>query len=72
VVAIALLIGTIASLIFAKQAVVILIKPMGDNLPQALKPTETLSNYMKVALVCGVTLAMPVIVYEIGRFITQA
>jgi len=70
VIAIALLVATIVSLIFAKQAVVILIKPMGDNLPQALKPTETLSNYMKVALICGVTLAMPVVVYEIGRFIT--
>jgi sec-independent protein translocase protein TatC len=70
VIAIALLVATVASLIFAKQAVIILIKPMGDNLPQALKPTETLSNYMKVALVCGVTIAMPVVVYEIGRFIT--
>jgi len=69
-VAIALLIATVISLIFAKQAVVILIRPMGDNLPQALKPTETLSNYMKVALICGVTLAMPIIVYQIGRFIT--
>ena len=67
-VAIALLIATVLSLIFAKQAVVFLIKPMG-GLPQALKPTETLSNYMKVALICGVTLAMPIVVYEIGRFI---
>ena len=68
-IAIVLVIATVVSLIFAKQAVIILIRPMGDNLPQALKPTETLSNYMKVALICGVTLAMPVIVYEIGRFI---
>ncbi len=36
-IAIALLIATVVSLIFAKQAVVILIKPMGDNLPQALE-----------------------------------
>ena len=69
-IAIALLIATVASLIFAKQAVVILIRPMGDNLPQALEPTEVLINYMKVALICGVTLAMPVIVYQIGRFVT--
>jgi len=69
-IAIVLVIATVVSLIFAKQAVIILIRPMGDNLPQALKPTETLSNYMKVALICGVTLAMPVIVYQIGRFIT--
>jgi len=69
-IAIALLIATVLSLLFAKQAVIILIRPMGDNLPQALKPTETLSNYMKVALICGVTLAMPIIVYQIGRFVT--
>jgi len=69
-IAIALLTATVASLVFAKQAVVILIRPMGDNLPQALEPTEVLINYMKVALICGVTLAMPVIVYQIGRFVT--
>jgi sec-independent protein translocase protein TatC len=68
--AIALLITTLISLIFTKQLFVILIRPMGETIPQALKPTETLSNYMKVALISGVTLAMPFIVYQIGRFIT--
>jgi sec-independent protein translocase protein TatC len=48
---------------------VFLIAPMGDVSPQALKPTEVLGNYMKVALICGVTLAMPFIVYQIGRFV---
>jgi sec-independent protein translocase protein TatC len=66
--AIALLITTTASLVFAKQVLIILIAPMGDTAPQALKPTESLGNYMKVALLCGVILAMPVIVYQIGRF----
>ena len=65
----ALLITTGISFIFAKQVMIILIAPMGDAMPQALKPTETLGNYMKVALICGVTLAMPVIVYQIGRFL---
>jgi sec-independent protein translocase protein TatC len=68
--AIALLITTLISLLFTKQVFIILIRPMGDNIPQALKPTETISNYMKVALISGVTLAMPFIVYQIGRFIT--
>jgi sec-independent protein translocase protein TatC len=49
---------------------VILLEPLGDVAVQALKPTESLSNYMKVALFCGVILAMPFIVYQIGRFIT--
>ncbi|MFC2029525.1 twin-arginine translocase subunit TatC [Chloroflexota bacterium] len=65
----ALLVTTAVSFIFAKAVLVILIAPMGDTLPQALKPTESLGNYMKVALICGVTLAMPFIVYQIGRFL---
>jgi sec-independent protein translocase protein TatC len=68
--AIALGITTAASFAFAKQVLVILIAPMGDTPPQALKPTESLGNYMKVALFCGIILAMPAIVYQIGRFIT--
>ena len=66
---IALFITTGISFIFAKQVLVILIAPMGDTPPQALKPTESLGNYMKVALISGVTLAMPFIVYQIGRFL---
>lgn len=66
---IALVIATTISFFFAKQVLVILIAPMGDALPQALKPTESIGNYMKVALMCGFTLAMPFIVYQFGRFL---
>lgn len=66
---IALFITTGISFIFSKQVLVFLIAPMGDTPPQALKPTESLGNYMKVALISGVTLAMPFIVYQIGRFL---
>lgn len=66
----ALLITTGISFIFAKQVLILLIAPMGDSMPQALKPTESLGNYMKVALICGVTLAMPMIVYQIGAFLS--
>jgi len=66
---IALFVATSISFVFAKQVLEILIAPMGDTLPQALKPTEVLGNYMKVALICGVAIAMPVIVYQIARFI---
>lgn len=65
----ALAVTTGISFLFVKQVLQILIAPMGDTLPQALKPTEVLGNYMKVALICGVTLAMPAIVYQIGRFL---
>lgn len=66
---IAMLIMTGISFIFAKQVLIFLIAPMGDTSPQALKPTESIGNYMKVALISGVTLAMPFIVYQIGRFL---
>jgi sec-independent protein translocase protein TatC len=66
---IALFVTTGLSFVFAKQVLVFLIAPMGDTPPQALKPTESLGNYMKVALLCGVILAMPVIVYQVARFI---
>ncbi len=67
---IALFITTAISFAFAKQAFVVLMVPLGENATlQALKPTESLGNYMKVALLCGILLAMPFIVYQIGRFI---
>lgn len=66
---IALFITTGVSFVFAKQVFLILMVPLGDAKLQALKPTETLGNYMKVSLLCGLILAMPVIVYQIGRFL---
>ena len=66
---IALFVTTGASFVFAKQVFVILLAPLGDANVQALKPTESLGNYMKVALLCGIILAMPVIVYQLGRFL---
>jgi sec-independent protein translocase protein TatC len=66
---IALAITTAISFAFTKQVLIFLIAPMGETPPQALKPTESLGNYMKVALICGLTLAMPFIVYQIGRFL---
>jgi sec-independent protein translocase protein TatC len=66
---IAMFITTAVSFIFARQVFVILLGPLGDVTVQALRPTETLGNYMKVALLCGVILAMPFIVYQVARFV---
>ena len=67
---IALFITTAISFVFTQQAFEILMRPLpNDATLQALKPTETLGNYMKVALLCGVVLAMPVIVDQFARFI---
>ena len=66
---IALFITTAISFVFTEKVFVWLLQPLGDVTVQALKPTESLGNYMKVALLCGVVLAMPVIVYQVARFI---
>jgi sec-independent protein translocase protein TatC len=65
----ALLIGTVISLAFTQQFLTLLIRPMGANHPIALRPTESIMVYFKVALICGLVLAMPVIVYQLIRFI---
>lgn len=67
--AIALFIATGISFVFAKQVFLILMVPLNDARLQALKPTETLGNYMKVSLLSGLVLSMPIIVYQIGRFV---
>jgi sec-independent protein translocase protein TatC len=66
---IALAITTAVSFVFTKQVFVFLMVPLGDASLQALRPTETLGNYMKVALLCGLILAMPVLVYQLARFL---
>jgi len=66
---IALVITTGFSVIFAKRILLALIAPLGGNLPQAVRPTETFVIFMKVALMSGLALAMPVIVYQFVRFV---
>ena len=67
--ALALVITTAISFVFAEQIIEILKQPMGDARLVFLKPTDSISNFMKVSLISGVTLAMPVIVYQFFRFI---
>ena len=59
--ALALVITTAISFVFAEQIIEILKQPMGDARLVFLKPTDSISNFMKVSLISGVTLAMPVI-----------
>jgi sec-independent protein translocase protein TatC len=66
---IALMVTTGISFVFAKQVFLLLMVPLENTKLQALKPTESLGNYMKVALLSGLVLAMPVIVYQLGRFV---
>ncbi|MDH4135922.1 MAG: twin-arginine translocase subunit TatC, partial [Anaerolineae bacterium] len=68
-VVLALVIATSVSLLFTRRFLALLTVPMGDNLPQAISPTETVVIYFKVALIGGLVLAMPVIVYQLISFI---
>lgn len=65
----ALVVMTAISFGFTKKILNLLIRPMGEARPALLGPTESIGNFMKVALISGVTLAMPVIVYQFFRFI---
>jgi sec-independent protein translocase protein TatC len=65
----ALVITTFVSLLFTRRLLALLTAPMGDNLPQAIGPTETIVIYFKVALIGGLVLAMPVIVYQFICFL---
>jgi sec-independent protein translocase protein TatC len=65
---IALFIGTAISIVFAENILRLLLLPLGDKFPQTIHPTESFVVYFRVALICGICLAMPVIVYQIVRF----
>jgi sec-independent protein translocase protein TatC len=65
----ALVVTTAFSMLFSERALVLLTIPLGDSVLQAIKPTETIYVYFRIALVLGVALAMPVIVYQLVRFL---
>ena len=66
--AIALAIGTAISVVFTQRALQVLILPLGNAIPQTIKPTESFIVYFRIAMIGGVMLAMPVILYEILMF----
>ena len=66
--ALALLVTTAISFVFAEQIIEILKQPIGEARLVFLKPTDSIANFMKVSLISGATLAMPVIVYQFFRF----
>ncbi len=71
VIVIALVVGTSFSLVFTEQLLRLLIRPLGAT-PIAIHPVESFIVYFKVALIAGVAVAMPVILYEIVRFLLPA
>lgn len=64
----ALAITTAFGSVFAGRFLEILERPLLLK-PQAITPTETIVVYFKVALILGIALAMPVILYEVIAFL---
>jgi sec-independent protein translocase protein TatC len=66
----ALVVGTGISFIFAGQLVDILAAPLGGRKALvSIEVTENMAIFMRVSMLSGFVLAMPVIVYQIVRFV---
>ena len=62
---IALVIGVIVGTFLTPPVLKRLVAPLGDQVPLAISPTEAAAVFFKVAVVIGVVLAMPVILYQV-------
>jgi len=67
----ALLVGTLLSMIFVTPLLEFIIKPLTElgAKPTAIGPTDTITVFFKVSFAMGAVFAMPVIVYQIIRFV---
>jgi len=65
---IALMTGFAISLAFTERVLKILEAPLGESIPQTLYPTETFVVFFRIAMILGLVLAMPVIVYQLVRY----
>lgn len=66
---IALLVGVVAGTFTAPPILRMLVAPLGDQVPLAISPTEAPAVFFKVAVVIGIVIAMPVIVYQAFQFV---
>ena len=67
-VVIALLVGVILGTFVTAPILELLVAPLGDQVPLAISPTEAPAVFFKVAIVVGVVIAMPVIMYQLFMF----
>jgi sec-independent protein translocase protein TatC len=65
---IALLIGVVLGTLVTIPVLKMLVAPLGDHVPLAISPTEAPAVFFKVAVVIGLMIAMPVIMYQIFQF----
>lgn len=57
------------SLLFIDQEIRLLLRPAGNHQLISLKPTETFVSFIQVGLMSGIAIAMPLIVYQLFRFL---
>lgn len=65
---IALLVGVVLGTLVTYPVLKMLVAPLGDHVPLAISPTEAPAVFFKVAVVIGLVIAMPVIMYQIFQF----
>jgi sec-independent protein translocase protein TatC len=65
---IALLVGVVLGTLVTIPVLKMLVAPLGDQVPLAISPTEAPAVFFKVAVVIGLMIAMPVIMYQIFQF----
>lgn len=66
---IALAVGVVIGTFLTPRVLAVLVAPLGDLTPIAIAPTESVGVYFKVSIVIGFVIAMPVIVYQLFRFV---
>ena len=66
---IAVAIGSAIGFVFADRIIAILIQPLPTGQVQILGPGDGFFIYLKVSIITGIILAMPVILYQGWRFI---
>lgn len=65
----AIVLTTAVAFLFIERIMGVLIDLAGTHTVQAIDPTETFTTYFKVALTIGIGLAMPILVYQLMRFL---
>jgi sec-independent protein translocase protein TatC len=65
---IALLVGVVLGTLVTYPVLRMLVAPLGDQVPLAISPTEAPAVFFKVAVVIGLVIAMPFIMYQIFQF----
>jgi sec-independent protein translocase protein TatC len=68
----ALVAASAVSVLFTGKVMELLVRPAGGLKPIFLRPTELFFTYFKVALLVGLCLALPYIIFQILAFISPA